>query len=226
MTCAPSALSRSSTTGSASTGTKTRRVAAAGRGDDGGRERGVPAARDREVAPVVRVGEAEPLDDLEPDQDAEQVAGLVRAGHVPVSSFTQTPPRAEKPRRSLSASAAGERRGDEAVAVDARPRARRARRTSARNSASGRGPGGRRGAASGSGRTGSAPRRRAGSRRRRGRARGGGRGRCRRRPAFGQRNGYGSPGGGDAPQPAQTSRVAARIAAPVLIARRARPSGR
>ena len=46
---APSSSSRASTAGSASVGTKTCSVAPARRGHDGGRERGVAAARDREV---------------------------------------------------------------------------------------------------------------------------------------------------------------------------------
>ena len=92
---------------------------AAGRGDDGGRERGVPAARDRELSPVVRVGEAEPFDDLEPDQDAEQVAGLVGAGHV--LRLVLHPDAAARGEAEAVAERVrpGERRGDEAVAVDA-----------------------------------------------------------------------------------------------------------
>jgi hypothetical protein len=54
--------------------------AAAGPGDHGRRERGVPAARDREVGAAV--GQPEPLGHLEVDQQPHQVAGLVRARYV------------------------------------------------------------------------------------------------------------------------------------------------
>jgi hypothetical protein len=50
-------------------------------GDHGRRERGVPAARDREVG-AARGGQPEPLGDLEVDQQPHQVAGLVRTRDV------------------------------------------------------------------------------------------------------------------------------------------------
>ena len=96
-------------------------------GDDRGRQRGVAAARDRELAALAGAGEAEPLGDLEADEDAEQVARLVRAGDVaglvldPDAAVRREP---ELPRQLVRP---GERRHGEAVAVDARPRGRRAR---------------------------------------------------------------------------------------------------
>ncbi len=54
---------------------------AAGGGDDGGRQGGVAAAGDRERRRAA-LGHAEAVDDLQMDKEAEQVAGLVRAGDV------------------------------------------------------------------------------------------------------------------------------------------------
>ena len=51
--------------------------APAGRRDDRRGQGGVPAARDREVWPVLGVDATQPLDHLEMDQDTEEVAGLV-----------------------------------------------------------------------------------------------------------------------------------------------------
>ena len=195
-----------------------------GRGDDRRRQRGVPAAGDRQVAAPGSIDEPDPLGDLEPDQHAEQVARLVRAGHVArfvldpdAATLRETEPVAELV-------AARERRGREPVTVDGgdavvegTPPARSTPRREYRC--------GRRGRAFGSEGTGFVPRPASGKETADGSS-------SRRStwstspcPAFGQRNGYGSAAGGEAPQPAQTRRVASRVAVAV-IAPRARRSGR
>ena len=95
--------------------------ALARRGDDGGREGGVAAARDREIGSARGIGQPEPLRDLEIEQHAEEMPGLVRARDVP--GLVLDPDAAVAPRSraaSLSSRLARERRDDEAVPVDRR----------------------------------------------------------------------------------------------------------
>ncbi len=175
-------------------GTKTCSVRPAGRGDDRGRERGVAAARDREVAAGAPES-ARPRRSATSSwsSDAEQVARLVRARDVPGLVLHPDAASAAKPSSSAQLVAARERRDAKAVPVDGRDARRRAARTSAQNSASPRPPA--RGDVvgveqpRGSGRTDSARRRPRGSAARPGRARAGGRGRRRRR---GPRSGSGT----------------------------------
>ena len=141
VTRAPSSSRRASTTGSASTGTKTRSVAAAGRCDDGRGERGVAAARDRELGAPGRVGEPEPLRDLEVEQHAEEVPGLVRAGDVAGLVLDPDAARARRsPSRVAQLVAAGEGRDDEAVPVDRGDAPRRGRARGRRSASSERPP--------------------------------------------------------------------------------------
>ena len=91
---------------------------AAGRRDDRRGERGVAAGGDREVGPVVR--QAEPLGDLEPDQDAEEVARLVRAGDVARLVLDPDPAAGGEAEPVGELLGTRERRLDEAVPVDAR----------------------------------------------------------------------------------------------------------
>ena len=89
-----------------------------GCGDDRRGERGVAAARDREVGAAGGVGQPELLRDLEVEQHPEQVPGLVRPGDVPRLVLDPDATPLGEPEPLAERVAAAEGRGGEAVPVD------------------------------------------------------------------------------------------------------------
>ncbi len=92
--------------------------AVAGRRDHRRRQRRVPAAGDRQVPPMHRVRAAEALHDLQEHQESEEVAGLVRPGHVSGLVLDPHAPVTGEPELVAQRVRPGKRRADEAVAVD------------------------------------------------------------------------------------------------------------
>ena len=118
VTRAPSSSSRASTTWSASTGTNTRRRRPPAAATTAAASAAFPQLAIARSRPRRWIGEPEPLRHLEPDQHAEEMPRLVRAGDVPrlVLHPDAAGRREAEPLAQLGA--ASERRRREAVTVD------------------------------------------------------------------------------------------------------------
>ena len=133
--CAPSSSRRSTTARIGVDRHEDVQPSPAGRGHDGGRERRVAAARDREVAARARAARPRRSATSSQSRTPNRWRALCEPETLPVSSLTQTPPAPEKPSAVAQLVASRERRDAEAVAVHRATRSSsggRARRNSHR----------------------------------------------------------------------------------------------